>query len=124
MSEQTETMEQPMEQPIAQPVSTSEGGTIKSYPEVRKGTSISPQAGGGGCGCGAAGGMGTNGAGMASVCRCDRSGGSPFSESAAEKEFAQVTGRADTAGKTDQRASTPCCSSVRTATLCVNYVGY
>jgi hypothetical protein len=103
MSEQTETMEQPMEQPIAQLLSTSEGGTIKLYPEVRKGTSISPQADGGGCGCGAAGGMGTNGAGMASFVYAIGRVEARFPNLAAEKEFAQATGRADTAGKTDQQ---------------------
>ena len=46
-----------------------------------------------------------------------------FPNLAAEKEFAQATGRTDTAGKTDQQTFTPCCPSARTATWCVNCAG-
>ncbi len=113
MSEPTETMEQPMEQPVvqpaAQPVNASNGGTTAPYPEVRKNASISPQAGGGGCGCGGAAGMGengmgANGMGMASYVYAIGRVEARFPNLAAEKEFAQATGRADTAGKTDQQA--------------------
>lgn len=109
MSEPTETMEQPMEQPVAQPVNASDGGTTTPYPQVRKNSSISPQAGAGGCGCGGAAGMGandmgSNGMGIASYVYAIGRVEARFPNLAAEKEFAQATGRADTAGKTDQQA--------------------
>lgn len=107
MSEPTETREKPLEQPVAQPVvqpvNASDGGTTAPYPEVRKNSSISPQ-GGGGCGCGGAAGMGTSGMGMASYVYAIGRVEARFPNLAAEKEFAQATGRADTTGRTDQQA--------------------
>ncbi len=103
MSEQTETMDPAMGQPMAPPVNALDGGIITPYPEVRKSTSISPQAGGGDCGCGTAAGMSSNDAGMASFVYAIGRVEARFPNLAAEKEFAQATGRADTAGKTDQQ---------------------
>ena len=105
MNEQAETMEQPVES-----VQRNDGSTAASYPEARTSTAISPQAGAGTCsGCGGAAGMslnGPNGNGndmntfVYAIGRVE----ARFPNLAAEKEFAQATGRADTAGKTDQQA--------------------
>ena len=46
-----------------------------------------------------------------------------FPNLAAEKEFAQATGRTDTAGKPINRPSMPFYPSARTATWCGNCVG-
>jgi hypothetical protein len=75
MNEQTETMDRP----LAQPQSGSAGT----------------------CGCGGASGSG-NGAGMLSYVYAIGWVEARFPNLAAEKEFAQATGRADTAGKTNQ----------------------
>jgi hypothetical protein len=75
MNEQTETMDRP----LAQPQSGSAGT----------------------CGCGGASGSG-NGAGMLSYVYAIGRVEARFPNLAAEKEFAQATGRADTAGKTNQ----------------------
>ena len=62
-----------------------------------------PQAGGGTCGCGRAPGSSPNGTGMASYVYAIGRVEARFPNLAAEKEFAQATGRTDTAGKTDQQ---------------------
>jgi len=104
MNEQSETMEQPMES-----VRKSDRPGAAPHPETRTSTAISPQAGAGGCGCQGAGGTslnGPNGNGdvmntfVYAIGRVE----ARFPNLAAEKEFAQATGRADTAGKTDQQA--------------------
>ncbi|MDN5935398.1 MAG: hypothetical protein L0H75_04360 [Nitrosospira sp.] len=98
-------MEQPTVQPKDQPVKASDGGTITPSPEVRKSTAISPQAGAESCSsCGGAADMTSNSTGMASYVYAIGRVEARFPNLAAEKEFAQATGRADTAGKTDQQA--------------------
>ena len=71
--------------------------------EVRADRTITPQAGGGTCGCGGAAGSSPNGAGTASYVYAIGRVEARFPNLAAEKEFAQATGRTDTAGKTDQQ---------------------
>ncbi len=100
MTEQTETMVQPLDQPVKM----NDVRAAAPHPEVRTATSLSPQAGGGTCGCAAAAGMSPNGAAMASFVYAVGRVEARFPNLAAEKEFAQATGRADTAGKTDQQA--------------------
>jgi len=102
MNKQSEEMEQPVES-----VERNDGATIASYPEARTNKGISPQAGAGGCGCGTAAGMslsGPNGNGATSFVYAIGRVEARFPSLAAEKEFAQATGRAETAGKTDQQA--------------------
>ena len=115
MSEQTTTAAQPVEEnTIGQPQRQERSNMPASsypapYPDSRPNGTISPQMGAGGCGCGAGGmmqnpgNMGTNG-GMNTFIYAIGRVEARFSNLAAEKEFAQATGRADTAGKTDQQA--------------------
>ena len=72
-------------------------------PLVRADRTITQQAGGGTCGCGGAAGASPNGAGTASYVYAIGRVEARFPNLAAEKEFAQATGRADTTGKTDQQ---------------------
>ena len=72
-------------------------------PEARRGTTIGPQTGGGTCGCGGAVGLSPNGTGMVSYVYAIGRVEARFPNIAAEKEFAQATGRTETAGKTDQQ---------------------
>ena len=71
--------------------------------KVRGETTIDPQAGSGVCGCGAGGGSSSNGAEAVSYVYAIGRVEPRFPNLAAEKEFAQATGRADTAGKTDRQ---------------------
>ncbi|MFA5921319.1 MAG: hypothetical protein WC856_08510 [Methylococcaceae bacterium] len=99
MNEQTETMEQPVNPPLAM---NDTPANIQS-PEVRTSVVITPQGGGGSCGCGGAAGLSPNGSGAVSYVYAIGRVEARFPNLAAEKEFAQATGRADTAGKTDQQ---------------------
>jgi hypothetical protein len=72
-------------------------------PKASEGTTITPQPGGGTCSCGGAAGLRPNGTGMAAYVYAIGRVEARFPSLAAEKEFAQATGRADTAGKTDQQ---------------------
>ena len=103
MNEQTEAMEQPM-QPMDQPVKVNDVRAAAPHAEARTSALISPQAG---CAtCGGAGGAtesSPNGTGMPSYVYAIGQVEARFPNLAAEKEFAQATGRADTAGKTDQQ---------------------
>ena len=99
MNEQTETMEQP-ENP---PVTVNDVPTSVRSPEVRTSAVISPQSAGGTCGCGGAAGLSPNCTGMMSYVYAIGRVEARFPNLAAEKEFAQATGRTDTAGKTDQQ---------------------
>lgn len=96
MNEQTETMEQI-------PVREYDPPIISPYPEARIESSITPQAG---CGTWSSEGSaepGSNGNGVASYVYAVGSIEARFPNLAAEKEFAQVAGRTETAGKTDQQ---------------------
>ncbi len=99
MNEQSETIEQPVEPPIA--VNDIPADSRSS--EVRTHSVISPQSGGGSCGCGGASDFSPHGTGAASYVYAIGRVEARFPNLAAEKEFAQATGRADTAGKTDQQ---------------------
>jgi len=101
MNEQTEAMEQPENPPI---VVTDVPTSVRS-PEVGTNAVISPQSGCASCG-GQGGGTGLSpdGAGMMSYVYAIGRVEARFPNLAAEKEFAQATGRTQTAGKTDQQA--------------------
>jgi hypothetical protein len=71
--------------------------------DVRGGTAISPQGGNGTCGCAEAPGAGANGTGSVSYVYAIGQIEARFPNLAAEKEFAQATGRTETAGKTNQQ---------------------
>jgi len=96
MNETTETMEQP--------VKTNEVRAIASYPDAHMSKTISPQAGSGTCGCGGNASSSPNEAGVVSYVYAIGRVEARFPNLAAEKEFAQATGRTDTAGKTDQQS--------------------
>jgi len=96
MNETTETMEQP--------VKANEVRAIASYPDARMRTPVSPQAGSGTCGCGGNASSNPNEAGVVSYVYAIGRVEARFPNLAAEKEFAQATGRTDTAGKTDQQS--------------------
>lgn len=100
MNDQTETMEQPVNPPVA----VNDVPASAWTPEVRTSAVISPQAG---CAtCGGSGGptdLSPNGSGMVSYVYAIGRVEARFPNLAAEKEFAQATGRTDTAGKTDQQ---------------------
>ncbi len=97
MNEQTETMEQI-------PVREYETPVVPSYPEQRSDPAIMPQAGCGTCGSSEGSEQGINGSGAASYVYAIGRVEARFPNLAAEKEFAQATGRTDTAGKTDQQS--------------------
>jgi PatG Domain len=69
--------------------------------EETEATTIGPQGGGGTCGCG--GSTRSNGTGIASYVYAIGRVEARFPNLSAEKEFAQATGRTDTAGKTNQQ---------------------
>jgi hypothetical protein len=93
MNEQTDNSVQLMEQPITR----QEVQPAAPTPEVRPNTAISPQAG---CAtCGGAAGMPVKPSFVYAIGQVE----ARFPNLAAEKEFAQATGRSDTAGKTDQQ---------------------
>jgi hypothetical protein len=71
--------------------------------EVRAENMLTPQGGGESCGCGAATDSGANGGAAVSFVYAIGRIEARFPNLAAEKEFAQATGRTDTAGKTDQQ---------------------
>ena len=100
MNEQNETMEQPTQQPAT----TNDVRPVASSQEAGASTSITPQAGCATCGgTGGTAGLSPNGSGMTSYVYAIGRVEVRFPNLAAEKEFAQATGRTDTAGKTDQQ---------------------
>lgn len=98
MHEQTETTEHPA------PVVTNDVPADVLRPEGRTATTIDPQAGDGSCACGGAAGSSLIGTGVVSYVYAIGRVEARFPNLAAEKEFAQATGRTATAGKTDQQA--------------------
>ncbi len=94
MNERTETLEQPVQ------ANAVRAGT--PYPAARTTTPITPQMGGGSCGCGGNGGSSANEitSYVYAIGRIE----ARFPRLSVEKEFAQATGRAETAGQTDQEA--------------------
>src|SRR2546429_5201714 len=95
--DQTETNEQVRYQP-----GEGNGETIAAAPD-RRAAMVSPQTGNGGCGCGGTGSALNNSetttpSYIFAIGRIEMR----FPILAVEKEFAQATGRADTAGMTDR----------------------
>src|SRR5687768_759276 len=70
--------------------------------EVRSGATIDPQGEGGTCGCGGPGAS-PNGIGIDSYVYAIGRVEARFPNLGAEKEYAQATGRTETAGKTDRQ---------------------
>lgn len=101
MNEQTERIEQSMD---TRQVKESDAPTASPHPDARTSTLITPQAECATCGApGGTTGLSPNGAGMISYVYAIGRIETRFPNLAAEKEFAQATGRTDTAGKTDQQ---------------------
>jgi len=101
MNEQIESINQYIDQ---RPVSESDATTVLPYHEAHTSTLITPQAGCGTCGgSGGATAPNSNGSGVPSYVYSIGRVEARFPNLAAEKEFAQATGRADTVGKTDQQ---------------------
>jgi hypothetical protein len=98
MNEQNGTIERPIEQPTK----TNDLSPTAPSPEVRT-TAITPQSGGGNCGCGGAASSSPNGTSTVSYVYAIGQIEARFPNLAVEKEFAQATGRTETAGKTDQQ---------------------
>lgn len=94
--ETTEHSAQTAPQANGQPV----GGPSR---DVANGTTIVPQGGNGSCGCGGAPNPGSNGTKTVPFVYAIGRVEARFPNLAAEKEFAQATGRTETAGKTDQQ---------------------
>jgi hypothetical protein len=101
MSEQNEVMEQWMH---ASSGGESDTPSVLPYQDVRTGLSITPQAGCASCGS-SAGTMDSSARSAGAVSYVYSIGKieARFPNLAAQKEFAQVTGRAETVGKTDQQ---------------------
>lgn len=99
MNEQTETMDRPIEQSVK----ANDVRAVAPYPEVHTSTTITPQGGCATCGGARAEGVSSNSTGMASFVYAIGRVEPRFPNLSAEKEFAQATGRTDTAGKTDHQ---------------------
>jgi hypothetical protein len=100
-----------MEPPNPQPSYVPAAPTLAPSPQGRGSPGLAPQAGGGSCQCGAPGGTcscggNPNGTGMMTSAYVYALGRVEprFPSLALEKEFAQATGRAETAGLTDRQA--------------------
>jgi PatG Domain len=89
-----------MEQSANQLVELNSVPVSKSFPESRTGTMFIPQSGNGDCSCG---GGTANTAPPAYIYAVGKIGWR-FPRQSVEKEFAQATGRVETAGLTDQQA--------------------
>lgn len=107
MDEQNETTEQLSQQAVAAEDAQPAAAPFRAPRPTGATAAISPQMGNGSCGCGAAMGIsGSISGGMEAISYVYAIGRveARFPNLSAEKEFAQATGRADTAGKTDQQA--------------------
>lgn len=100
MNEQTEKVDQPL---LQQPLKSNDVRSVTSSPEARTSTSLFPQAGCTTCGTSGDTGSSHNGTGTPAYIYAIGRVEARFPNLAAEKEFAQVIGRTDTAGKTDQQ---------------------
>lgn len=101
MTEQLETAEQPLDQSV----NANDMRAAAPYSEVRSNMAISPQTARGTCSsCGGGAGMNAGDIGTISYVYAIGRVEARFPNLAAEKEFAQATGRTETAGKTDQQA--------------------
>ena len=91
-------------QPVPASIAANDMPPSARWPEVRADNAIAPQTGDAACGCGPATELGPNGGATMSYVYAIGRVEARFPNLAAEKEFAQATGRAETAGKTDQQA--------------------
>jgi hypothetical protein len=95
-----------MEQSANRPGDLTDAAVAQSSPGRATGAMLTPQVGGQGCGCAGAANAGLNGTEAAApnyifaIGRVEMR----FPSLAVEKEFAQATGRAETAGLTDREA--------------------
>ena len=94
---------------------------IVASAEAHPSGSLAPQTGG--CGCGRTAGTAPDGTWTASHVYAIGRIGARFPNLAIEKEFAQATGRIDSAGKPITRPSTPFCRSASTVIWCGNFAG-
>jgi hypothetical protein len=99
MNDQTETFTQSA--PASPGANDKPVGVARG--EVRLENTVAPQGGGASCGCGATPDSAANGGTAVSFVYAIGRVEARFPNLAAEKEFAQATGRTDTAGKTDQQ---------------------
>src|SRR6185437_10157598 len=100
MTEQTEIMDPPLDQPVK----ANDMRAAAPYAQARSNRTVSPQAEAGTCSsCGGDAGMNGDAATTTYVYAIGRVE-ARFPNLAAEKEFAQATGRTETTGKTDQQA--------------------
>ena len=101
MNEQTEALEPSMDN---RQVTKNDAPTASPSPGGRTSRLVTPQAGCATCGSSEGGtDLSSNGAGITSYVYAIGRVEARFPNLAAEKEFAQATGRTDTAGKTDQQ---------------------
>ena len=100
MSDQTETLEQPADQPVLMNNSTA---SARTPPQARTSAVIAQQMGCPTCGAIGSDALSANGSMTPSFVYAIGRIEARFPNLAAEKEFAQATGRADTAGQTDQQ---------------------
>jgi hypothetical protein len=99
MNEQSETIASSMKEPA----NKNDWQTSTHEPEIPGTRTVLPQIGDGSCGCGKAAGMSPNSGEIISYVYAIGRVEARFPNLAAEKEFVQATGRAETAGKTDQQ---------------------
>lgn len=93
-----------LEQPLNAPIEVNDVRPATPSPERRTSTTVAPQqAGCATCGGAGAAGLSPNGTGVTSYVYAIGRVEARFPNLATEKEFAQATGRTDTAGKTDQQ---------------------
>jgi hypothetical protein len=95
--------DEPTERPAGPPVPTNDVPVSAPSRQLYGGKTIALQGEGTSCGCGGAPEMNSNGTATASYVYAIGRVEARFPNLAAEKEFAQATGRTDTAGKTDQQ---------------------
>ena len=99
MQEHDETMEQS----AGPPVQANDLPVTGPSRQVPRKTTITPQGAGTTCGCGGTPGENSNDTSLVSYVYAIGRVEARFPNLAAEKEFAQATGRTETAGKTDQQ---------------------
>src|SRR5687768_14531106 len=101
MAEQADSMKLSLDQPVK----VDDIQASVPYSRGRSNTAVLPQEGMGGCSsCGGNSGTGFDDSGTISYVYAIGRVEVRFPSLAAEKEFAQATGRTETAGKTDQQA--------------------
>ena len=95
--------DEPTEHPAGLPVQVNDVPVSVPSRQVYSGATIAPQGGGPTCGCEGGPGLNPNGTAVTSYVYALGRIEARFPTLSAEKEFAQATGRTQTAGKTDQQ---------------------